>query len=141
MGCVVKAEPLAAPLAGVCKISWAGAPTVAVAVIVVEISGLLPVIVAERVFNPVVVPRVQLDTVAIPDASVVALAPATDPPPKATANVTFTPATGLLPASRTITLGGVDTEVPTVALCPSPAYTAIWVGVLAVKVTVRGEPF
>jgi hypothetical protein len=40
----------------------------------------------------------------------------TVPPPEATANVTATPATGLLNWSRTITAGGVATAVPTVVV-------------------------
>src|SRR2546428_14120216 len=47
------------------------------------------------------------------------------PFPDATANTTATPATGLLNWSRTITAGGVATAVFTVAVCLSPALTAM----------------
>ena len=70
---------------------------------------------ALKVLLPAVVPKVQLPTVAIPLALVVADKPVAEPPPVATAKVTLTPLTGLLFASLTITLGNVDTEVPTVA--------------------------
>ena len=70
--------------------------------------------VAVSVFDPAVVPSVQLPTVAIPFALVVAVSPVTEPPPEATANVTFTPLTATVPFI-TITLGNMVTAVPTVA--------------------------
>ena len=73
-----------------------------------------PVLVAVNVLDPAVEPKVQLPTVAIPLPLVVAESPVPDPPPVATANVTLTPETGLLLASFTITLGAVETAVPTV---------------------------
>ena len=72
-------------------------------------------LVAVNVLDPAVGPKVQLPTVAIPLALVVVESPVPDPPPVATANVTLTPETGLLLASFTITLGAVETAVPTVA--------------------------
>ena len=72
-------------------------------------------LVAVKVFEPTVVPNVQLPTVAIPLTLVVADVPVAEPPPVATAKVTLTPLTGLLLASSTITLGEVDTAVPAVA--------------------------
>ena len=71
------------------------APAVPVAV---KVSGepVRPGLVAVSVLAPAVVPSVQLPTVAMPDALVVADAPVTEPPPEATAKVTATPATGLL---------------------------------------------
>jgi hypothetical protein len=50
--------------------------------------------VAVSVFVPGVAPSVQFPTVAMPLAFVIAVAPVTDPPPEATANVALTPATG-----------------------------------------------
>ena len=50
---------------------------------------------AVRVLAPTVVPSVQLPTVAMPEASVVAGEPVTEPPPEATVKVTLTPGTGL----------------------------------------------
>jgi hypothetical protein len=94
----------------------AGAPGVPVAVNVVVIE--VEFTVAESVFAPDVVPSVQLVSVAIPLAFVVAAPPTgeTLPPPEATANVTLTPAFGLLFASVTSTDGAVATAVLTVAL-------------------------
>jgi hypothetical protein len=83
----------------------------------VNVTGLpvSPAAAAVRVLAPAVVPSVQLPTVAMPLALVVCSAPVMLPSPKATANVTPTPWTGLLLASRTITDGGVVTAVPVVA--------------------------
>ena len=94
---------------------------------VVKIAGSLPVIVAVSVFAPAVVPSVQLPTVAIPDAFVVATAPVSSPPPDATANVTDTPSTGLSFASRTSTLGAVATAAPATAVWLFPAWIVICV--------------
>jgi hypothetical protein len=98
-----------------------------------------PVDVAVSVFAPAVVPSVQLVTVAIPLAFVVAEPPITDPVPDAT-KITLTPLTGLLLASFTITLGAVATAVPTVADCASPPLIAICDAAPAVTVTVAGLP-
>ncbi len=116
--------------------SFAAAPAVPVAV---NRTGLpvRPVAVAVSVFAPAVVPRVQEVTAAMPLAFVsTAVVGLTVPPPVATAKVTDWPATGLPLASRTITDGGVATAVPTVAVCPLPAFTATWVATPAVTVTV-----
>lgn len=99
-----------------------------------------PVEVAVRVLLPAVAPSVQLPTVAMPPAFVVAERPVALPPPVATANVTVTPATGLLFASRTITDGAVVTAAPAVAVCPSPALIAIVVAVPATVVIVPLVP-
>ena len=88
----------------------AAAPAVPVAV---NVAGDRPPTVAVIVFGPAIVPSVQLPTTAIPDTFVVAVPPVTEPPPLATANVTVTPLTGRLLASRTTTVGGVATPVPT----------------------------
>ena len=48
-----------------------------------------------------------------------------EPPPEATANATATPATGLLLASVTSTLGGMVTAVPTWTVWPLPAPAVI----------------
>ena len=64
-------------------------------------------------------PSVQLVAVAMPEASVSTVAgPAgtTVPPPAVTANVTDTPAIGLVPVSVTLTEGGALTAVLTGAL-------------------------
>src|SRR5450759_2190945 len=79
-------------------------PTAPVAV---NVTGLpaSPALVAVRVLAPTAGPNVQLPTVAIPLAFVVALKAVAEPPPEATAKVTLTPLTGLLLMSRTSTLG------------------------------------
>jgi hypothetical protein len=84
--------------------------------VAVNVTGLpvRPVDVAASVLLPAVVPIVQLPTVAIPLASVVWVPPVREPPPEATANVTLTPATGLLLTSFTITEGAVETVAPAV---------------------------
>jgi hypothetical protein len=87
----------------------------------VNVSGLpvRPALVAEIVLLlvPATVPSVQLAMVAMPLAFVATVnGPPSEPPPPVTANVTFTPATGLLPASRTITLGAVATFAFTAAV-------------------------
>src|SRR5256885_2966214 len=112
----------------------AAGPAVPVAV---KVTGLpeRPAAAAVSVLVPAVVPRVQLPTVAMPLAFVVCSAPVMLPPPDAGANVTPTPCTGLLLASRTITDGGVRTAVPVVACCPSPPFGPIWVATPAVTLT------
>jgi hypothetical protein len=102
------------------------APAIPVAV---KVTGdpVRPPLVAVKVFDPAVGPKVQLPTVAIPLAFVVAVNVVPDPPPVATAKVTLTPLTGLLFASFTITRGDVATAVPTVPDWASPALTAICV--------------
>jgi hypothetical protein len=74
-----------------------------------------PVAEAVMVFDPPVLPRIQLPTVAIPLASVVWLAPVSEPPPLATEKVTRTPLTTFLFASVTRTLGGMETAVAAAA--------------------------
>ncbi len=67
---------------------------------------------------PAVVPRVQLVSVAMPRPSVATTAGVAGtmlPPPRVRLNVTFTPATGLLSASVTLTDGRAATAVATVA--------------------------
>ncbi len=110
------------------------------AAVAVNVTGLpvRPVLVAVSVLTCATEPSVQLPAVAIPAASVVAALPVTDPPPDATANVTATPALGLPCASRTITLGGVDTALPGGAVCPLPAFAAICDAALAVPITTNG---
>jgi hypothetical protein len=90
-------------------------PATAVAV---NVTGLpvSPVAVAVSVFDPAVVPSVQLVVEAMPlELVVTADVGTTVPPPDATANVTLTPETGLLFASLTITLGAMLTALPAVA--------------------------
>src|SRR5690349_9376897 len=108
--------------------------------VAVKVTGLpvSPAALAVSVFGPALVPRVHEVTAAIPLAPVVtAVVGATVPPPDATANVTATPATGLLFASRTITDGGVATAVFTVAVWLLPALTAMLPALPAVPVAVN----
>src|SRR5581483_11991471 len=81
--------------------------------------------VACSVFEPAVEPSVHEPTVATPSAPVVVLPPVSEPPPELTAKVTETPATGLPYWSVTIADGAVGTSVATVAVSPSPPFTAI----------------
>ena len=112
--------------------------------VAVKVTGepVSPGLVAVRVLAPAVVPSVQLPTVAMPEALVVAAAPVREPPPEATAKVTATPGTGAPRASVTSTLGGVVTAVPTAAAWPLPADTVMVVGLpmMPVAVKVTGEP-
>ena len=97
---------------------------------------------AVSVLAPAVVLSVQLPTVAMPEESVVAEAPVMLPLPEATAKVTATPATGLLLASVTRTLGGMVTAVPTWTVWPLPAFEVILLAAPATPVAVKvsGEP-
>jgi hypothetical protein len=135
LGAVATAEPAVddCPLPAFTEICVA-APAVPVAV---NITGdpVSEPLVAVIVFDPAIAPNVQLPTVAMPLAFVVAVNPVPDPPPLATTNVTDTPETTLLFTSFTITLGAVATAEPAVADCPSPALTAICVAGPAVSVT------
>jgi hypothetical protein len=77
---------------------------------------------AVSVFDPAVVPKVQLPIVATPSLPVVTATLVTGlpplvivPPPLVTVKVTVTPLNGLLFASFMITLGGADTAVPATA--------------------------
>src|SRR5438105_2029892 len=108
-------------------VDWAalGPPAVAAAV---NVTGLpvSPVAVARNVSVLAAVPSVQEFSAATPLAFVrMGVVGLTLPLPAAGANVTATPATGLLNWSRTITAGGVATAVPTVAVWWSPALGAI----------------
>jgi hypothetical protein len=80
--------------------SAAGAPPSPLAV---KINRIAPID-AASVLMPTWVPSVQLPTAATPDASVVAEAPVTVPPPFATTNVTITPAIGAPPAYALLAL-------------------------------------
>ena len=73
----------------------------------------------------------------MPLALVVAAVPVALPPPPVTANVTLMPATGLLLASRMMTLGGTETALPAVALWLLPALTAIELAGPAVPVALK----
>ena len=81
--------------------------------------------------EPAVVPRVQLPTVAMPEVLVVAEPPVREPPPVAISKVTLTLATGLPNWSFTMTLGAVETAVPTVADSLLPALMAMVAAVAA----------
>ena len=86
-----------------------------------------PLLVADKVFNPEVAPKIQLPTVAIPLALVVADKPDAEPSPVATAKVTLMPLTTLLYTSFTITLGKTVTAVPDVADWLSPELmSTVW---------------
>src|SRR5574341_2331171 len=110
-------------------------PGVAVAVNVNGGPDRLPDV-AVSVFVPVAVPIVQLPSVAMPLALPTGVAPVMLPPPDATANVTVTPETGLLLASRTRAAGATATDVFTGADCPLPAEMAIWLGAPGMTVIV-----
>ncbi len=69
-----------------------------------------PAAVAVRVFWPVA--RIQLPTVALPDASVICVEPVRLPAPAVMAKVTVTPEAGFPSPSRTSTEGLGDTELP-----------------------------
>jgi hypothetical protein len=75
-----------------------------------------PAAVAVNVFDPAISPKVHDPTVAIPEASVIAISPVIEPPPLATAKVTLTPEIGLSLASLMMTEGSVETAVATAAL-------------------------
>jgi hypothetical protein len=92
----------------------AGAPTLPVATKVTAAPGNAAVVAVSR-FSPTVPPSVQLPTVAVPEASVVAVAPVSDPPPSVTAKVTVTPGTPAPVDVATFTLGFVSTAEPAMA--------------------------
>src|SRR4051812_31310683 len=112
---------------------FAAEPTVPVAVNVADSEPAFAV----RVFGPTVTPSVQLPTVAIPLAFVVAVPPVTLPPPVATVNVTVAPGTGLPFASLMSTDGAVATAVPAIADCASPALFVIEAAAPTVAVAVK----
>src|SRR5207247_8829223 len=96
--------------------------------VAVNVTGLpvRPGEVAVSVFAPAPGPSVHDVTAAMPLPLVVtAVVGSTVPSPDATANVTATPATGLLNWSSTVTDGGVATAVPTVAVWPLTPLVAI----------------
>jgi len=92
---------------------------------------------AVSVFAPSPVPSFQEPTVAMPLASVVALAPVSEPPPEPIENVTATPETGLPYVSVTSTDGAVPTVVFTVAVWPSPPAIVIEPATPATPVAVK----
>jgi len=89
--------------------SEAAAPAVDVAVKVTAVS--VPDV-AFRTFSPVTGPSVHKPTVAMPEASVVTVAPDTDPPPLTTVNVTVARPIGDPFWSVTVTEGGGVTTAP-----------------------------
>src|SRR5712691_1228091 len=102
-----------------------------------------PVTVAVSVLVPGLAPTVQLPTVATPSLPVVAVRPVALPPPVATANVTWTPPTGMFDASRTSTAGLMLRAYPTRPVWPSPPCTttdAGGPGVCTVARKVAGLP-
>ena len=102
-----------------CFVPGGGVPD-AVKVIGLPASGVpegpLALAVSVLLFAPAVGPSVQLVSAAIPLALVFTTAGdagTVAPPPAVTVKVTATFGTGLLPASRTTTAGGIATVVPT----------------------------
>jgi hypothetical protein len=87
--------------------------------VAVKVTGAAPLTDAVSVFVPAVLPSVHEPACAMPVASVVAVAPVTDPLPLATANVTVAPAFAC-PLLVTMTDGAVATACATVAFCWSP---------------------
>ncbi len=85
-----------------------------------------PVRLAVSVLRPGA-PRVQLPTVAMPDALLTADPPVTEPPPWVTANVTVTPLMGVPLVSRTSTAGATGTAVCARTVWPFPSLSVIWV--------------
>ena len=96
----VPADVLVRPV----TLRWVALPAVPVAL---KLTGepVSEPLVAVRVLEPAVVPRVQLPTVAMPEVSVVAEPPVREPPPEPIAKVTLTLATTLPYWSLTMTLG------------------------------------
>src|SRR5512147_2217712 len=106
-------------------VTVAGGPARPVAV---KVTGVRFATVAVSVLMPAAAPTVQLPTVAIPCELVVWVAPVTDPPPVATANVTVMFGTPVPVPSRTTTDG----------TCPTAVFTtAFWVSA-EVAVTLAG---
>jgi hypothetical protein len=136
----------AVPTVADCETAELAAIVVAVPVVpeAVKVTGLpeRPVAAAVSVLLlvPAVGPRVQLVSVATPEALVLTtagLAGTVLPPPAVTVNVTETPETGLPPASVTRTEGGALTAVPTVADCETAELAAIVVAVPVVPEAVK----
>ena len=94
-----------------------------------------PVNVAVSVFVPEVAPSVQLPSVAMPLPFVIAVAPVTEPPPEATANVTLAPVTGVPAKSRTSTEGAMASATDGAANWLLPALIVIETGTPAVPWT------
>ena len=90
-----------------------GAPGVPVAL---NVTPGVPKQVTVSELEPATVPSVQLPSVAVPLASLVAFPPTIEPPPVATEKVTEALETGLLNASRIVTDGAICTDCPTVAV-------------------------
>ena len=97
--------------------------------VAVKVNGefIKPETVAVKELLPAVVPKVQEVTLAIPEPLVATLVAPKVPPPLAMAKVTVTPETTLPPESFTITEGTVETALPAVADCASPAFFVITV--------------
>src|SRR5947207_10895134 len=120
-GCCCSGAPLCAVLdGGVVSASLFAAPAVPCAV---NVTGLpvRPAAVAVSRLGPAAALRVQEVAAAIPSVPVgTGVVGVTVPLPASVANVTATPATGLPPASLTITEGGGVTAVPAGADVPPP---------------------
>lgn len=80
---------------------------------------------AVSVLTPGEAPSVQLPSVAMPLALVIAAATVSEPPPEVMVNVTFTPATGMPAKSLTSTDGAVATALPAAAVWLFPTLIAI----------------
>jgi len=101
-----------------------------------------PVTVACTVFVPAVAPSVHVVSAATPELLVVTVDPLTGdvvPLPAVVVNVTTTPCTGLLSASRTVTDGAVTVR-PTVFVCevdePATMFCAVAAVLVPLNVTV-----
>ena len=118
-----------------------GLPAVAVALMVTGLPVRTPEV-AVIVLVTAAVPRVQLPTVAIPEAFVTGDPPVRPPPPAVTAKVTETPDTGLPWASVTSTDGAMARVAPTVSACPPPALSAMILAApcVAIALKVTGDP-
>jgi hypothetical protein len=138
----------AAPIVPLCEVALFATKLVAVVAVpvAVKITGLpaRPETVAWTVLVPAMVPNVHEVSAATPDAFVVAVDPLTGfvvPLPAVVVNVTTTPCTGLLFASRTVT-DGATTLAPTAALCVVAELAMMFCAVAAelVPVKVIGVP-
>jgi len=136
------------PTVAVCDVALLARKFVAVLAVpvAVKLTGLplRPDTVACTVLAPAVVPSVHVVSAAMPELLVVTVEPLTGdvvPLPAVVVNVTTTPCTGLLFASRTVTDGAV-TVVPTVPDCDVAVLATMFCAVDAVLVPLKvtGEP-
>ena len=139
VGCTANGKVFTTLALGCCATTRIGGPTGAVAV--TGITAVSEPMLAVSDCPPTVAPRIQLPTVATPDAFVVAGLPVTLPPLEAV-NVTWKPMSALSYWSVTCTAGAVGTALPAGADCPLPAATSRLVGgpVTAVRLNCTTAP-